>query len=95
MNPLNHPLAKSAGFVDYRGARENPILKPFKEGWKVQAYRGGSAVSLTPEFFPFCRSRDEVREKVMERVKHDLDFRRLFKGYRLEYVCFNDCLEIK
>lgn len=97
MNPLHSPLARSAGLNDYRGTKpaDNPLLNPPKEAWVIHAYRGGQSINLTPEFFRFARSRDEARELAMERVKHDLDFRRLFKGYRLQYVRFDDCLEIR
>jgi hypothetical protein len=96
-DPRRTPLAKAAGFVDYRGTKtaDNPLINPPKEAWFVQASRGGSAISLTPEFFPFSRSRDEARDRVMERVRHDLDFRKLFAGYTLHYVCLTDCVEIR
>jgi hypothetical protein len=95
--PSRAALAREAGFVDYRGTRpeDNPLLNPPKEAWFVQASRGGAAVRLTPEFFPFCRSRDECRERAMERVRRDPAFRELFRGHILHYVMLSDCLEIR
>jgi hypothetical protein len=96
-DPRRTPLAKAAGFVDYRGTKtaDNPIINPPKEAWFVQASKGGSAISLTPEFFPYARSRDEARDRVMERVRHDPAFTTLFKGYLIHYVLMTDCIQIK
>lgn len=94
---LSDPRIRSLGLHSYAGVKEkdNPLLAPFKESWKVQAFKAGQAMSLTPEFFPFAKSRDECRDRVLDRVRHDPGFCRLFRGYRLEYVMHTDCVEIR
>jgi hypothetical protein len=96
-DPRRTPLAKAAGFVDYRGTKtaDNPLLNPPKEPWVIVAYRGGQSIHLSPEFFPICRSRDECRDRALDRVKRDPDFVKLFRGHRLLYLRIDDCVEIR